>query len=41
MNAVQAAAFKSAVSSSGMCICTKCVQGSLPTVQPDRDFSFS
>jgi hypothetical protein len=41
LNAVQAAACKSAVSSSGMSICTKCVQGSVRTVQPDRDFSFS
>ena len=37
----QAAACKSAVSSSGMSICAKCVQGSVRTVQPDRDFSFS
>ncbi len=41
LNAVQAAASKSAVSSSGMSICTKCVQGSVRTVQPERGFSFS
>lgn len=40
-SSIQAAACKSAVSSSGMSICTKCVQGSVRMVQSDRDLSLS